>query len=394
MAHMRVRYLYKQILQDLSWSRVVSILGMRQTGKTTLLHKVTNSYFPFDDTLIRNKALQEEWSFLEAAEFPIAIDECQIAPAAFNHVKHCVDNLKRPGQYILTGSVRFLSKRDIKESLTGRTSILELLPMNLSESHRLPLSDFFSTLHQTTSNEKALKVLEKKARFKKSDIEQFLHLGGLPGICLKRNSVIRERLWEVHLETVLSRDIEFVAPTKLGFIKVRKLLIETLKQSGLPINKALLAKVVGTSGPTVHRMLSAFEALFLLKQHGSTYYPCDIGLDYHLLQNSDLDNRLQLLKALFIELRTQLEYRYRSHYEFSDVQTRGGIHIPFHVRLKNQGQFAITLDAEPRTSDKSQKSLTWYKKKSQQIRTIAIHLGEKGYVSSAGHLCIPIHWIF
>ena len=182
MPHSRKRYLFERIVSDLKWSKTVSILGMRQVGKTTLVKELAESYFSFDQGAVRNQALAEDWSFLEGAKAPIAIDECQSVPGVFNQVKFRVDQSNRPGQFLLTGSVRFLSKKDIRESLTGRTSILELLPMNLSEVHQKPLRDVFELLSKGGS-ETVLKKLTAHSRFNVDQIKTFASLGGLPGIC-------------------------------------------------------------------------------------------------------------------------------------------------------------------------------------------------------------------
>jgi predicted AAA+ superfamily ATPase len=185
-----------------------------------------------------------------------------------------------------------------------------------------------------------------------------------------------------------------VAPSKLGFLKLRRILVELFMQSGLPVNKALIAKRVGTSAPTVSRFLDAFESLFLIKKHGSTYYPSDLGLLNHLLSEPDFLDRLTWLRILYVELRAQLEYQYRGLYEFEEAKTRGGMDIPFLITIRKIGKFAFTLDSDSRSSDKSLKSLSWFKKRLPEAKTFALHLGNSAYLSSAGHLCIPLMWIF
>lgn len=393
MPHNRKRYLVEDILRDLKWSKIVSVLGMRQVGKTTLVQEYAGTYFSFDEGKVRNQALQEDWSFLEGVIQPIAIDECQIVPGAFSQIKFQVDKSSQPGQFLLTGSVRFLSKKDIRESLTGRTSLIELLPMNLSESHQKPLSPFLSILLSQDS-QMTLSKFKKPARFNLEEVLYHSRVGGLPGICFRRDERIRERLWDLHLETILSRDIEMLAPSRLGYVKLRQLMVEVLLQSGLPLNKAMIAKRIGTSGPTVARFLDAFEALFLIKKHGSTYYCNDLGLLHYLLPLADASERLRWIRIVYHELRAQLEYQYRSLYSLGEAKTRGGVDIPFLIEIKKLGKVAITVDAQEKASDKSLKSLTWYKKRDAQVKTVALHLGSEAYLSSAGHLCLPLFCVY
>jgi len=135
MPHLRLRILENQIRHDLSWSPVVSVLGMRQVGKSTLLSQLGKTYMTLDDDETLRKFERGDWSTVEASETPLVIDEAQKSPGLFDRVKLIVDRRKRPNQFLLTGSVRFLSRKQIRESLTGRTSLLELLPLTLAESH-------------------------------------------------------------------------------------------------------------------------------------------------------------------------------------------------------------------------------------------------------------------
>ncbi len=78
---------------------------------------------------------------LTASSKTLAIDECQLVPKLFPALKLFVQRSPRPGQFLLTGSVRFTSRKAIQESLTGRIHTFEMLPMSFSDAHRLPLGD-------------------------------------------------------------------------------------------------------------------------------------------------------------------------------------------------------------------------------------------------------------
>ena len=394
MSHERIRYLNKELKKTLTWSPSVSILGMRQVGKTTLIKHLVKQYASFDDEKFLKLANNSEWVFVDQALSPMGLDECQKCPQIFDRVKLNVDQRKKPGQYILTGSVRFLSKKQIKESLTGRTIILELLPLTLSESHSLPLSSFIEILIQMNSIDKKMSQLEKKNRFKVRDIEHYSKVGGLPGICFRRDHLVRGRMFELQLETVLSRDIEMIAPTKLGFMKIKNLLASLLRMSGGLINQADLAREISTSKPTIKKMIDAFEDLFLIKRHGKTVFPTDLGLANYLGENSDLSKRKILLNLLFSELYAQLRYSFPSQFKFEEYKTRGGVDIPFLIKIKNHPTIAIVVDVGEGASDKSQIGLSWYKKKDPKAITVAIHRGKVAYISHNGHLCIPLELVF
>jgi len=118
MAHERIRYLLPSLLKGLTFSPLVGILGQRQTGKTTLMRSVVkNRSVSLDDQELLEAALLNPKSFVAREDLPFGIDECQLAPPLFSALKLRVQNNPRPGQFILTGSVRFTSRKAIRESV-------------------------------------------------------------------------------------------------------------------------------------------------------------------------------------------------------------------------------------------------------------------------------------
>src|SRR5687767_9170138 len=120
MAHERRRHL-KAVLQHLATlSPLVGLVGHRQVGKTTLLEAISQHYVTFDDEDVLAAANSNPKSFVGTLGSPgTAIDECQLAERIFPALER-VRNNKRPGQLYLSGSVRFTSKKLLRESLTGR----------------------------------------------------------------------------------------------------------------------------------------------------------------------------------------------------------------------------------------------------------------------------------
>lgn len=72
MAHIRHRFLLARVRKAITWIPSVGIVGMRQTGKTTLLKQLGATYFTFDaphtSRLLRNPALPY-WSRLLSLSF-------------------------------------------------------------------------------------------------------------------------------------------------------------------------------------------------------------------------------------------------------------------------------------------------------------------------------------
>ncbi len=134
MPHDRKRHLYHSFSNLIRHAKIVGVFGHRQVGKTTFLEAHSRGYISLDDHEHLDRARKMPKLFLNAMKGDhSAIDECQLAPPLFPALKLAVHRNKKPGQFILSGSVRFTSRKAIKESLTGRISGLELYPLTVTE---------------------------------------------------------------------------------------------------------------------------------------------------------------------------------------------------------------------------------------------------------------------
>lgn len=117
----------------------VSVIGPRQSGKTTLVRSVFPNlpYVLLEDPDTRAFAEEDPRSFLAHYEKSGAIlDEVQRVPELFSYLQGVLDEHQRPGQFILTGSQNFLMMERISQSLAGRVGIVKLLPLSMRELAR------------------------------------------------------------------------------------------------------------------------------------------------------------------------------------------------------------------------------------------------------------------
>ena len=61
------------------------------------------------------------------------LDEAQHCPALFSYLQRVVDEHRRTGEFMLTGSRQFGLMSRITQSLAGRVGLLQLLPLSLAE---------------------------------------------------------------------------------------------------------------------------------------------------------------------------------------------------------------------------------------------------------------------
>lgn len=133
------RRIERTLRERLATFRVVVLHGARQTGKTTLARLLANggTFVSLDDQAQRDASLQDPRSFIEIRERPIIIDEVQRGgDALVREIKIAVDADPAPGAFLLTGSANFLTVPHLSESLAGRASFLDLLPLSETEHER------------------------------------------------------------------------------------------------------------------------------------------------------------------------------------------------------------------------------------------------------------------
>lgn len=114
---------------------VVTLLGPRQAGKTTLVKSSfpSYSYVNMENPETRRFAIDDPKGFLKTNPFPIIIDEVQRVPELLSWIQVTVDETPGKGLFILTGSNQPELGAAVSQSLAGRTSLMHLLPLSLEE---------------------------------------------------------------------------------------------------------------------------------------------------------------------------------------------------------------------------------------------------------------------
>ena len=114
---------------------IVTLTGPRQSGKTTLIKSIFSSknYVSLEDPDVREFATIDPRGFLNHYKEGAVIDEIQHVPALFSYIQTRVDESKRMGEFVLSGSQNFLLLEKIAQSLAGRSAIAHLLPLSIHE---------------------------------------------------------------------------------------------------------------------------------------------------------------------------------------------------------------------------------------------------------------------
>lgn len=118
---------------------VVAINGPRQSGKTTLVKSCfpLKPYVSLENPDMLELALTDPKGFLQNYRSEgVILDEVQRAPQIFSYLQAIVDEDKKMGAFILTGSQQFGLLASITQSLAGRVGLVELLPFAYEEVKR------------------------------------------------------------------------------------------------------------------------------------------------------------------------------------------------------------------------------------------------------------------
>ncbi len=129
------RILQRELATLLTEYPIVTILGPRQSGKTTLArHYLANfNYRNLELPDVRAFATLDPNGFLADAGEPLIIDEIQRVPALLSYLQAAVDINQGLGKFVITGSHQLQLREAIGQSLAGRTAILNLLPLSIEE---------------------------------------------------------------------------------------------------------------------------------------------------------------------------------------------------------------------------------------------------------------------
>jgi predicted AAA+ superfamily ATPase len=279
-------------LRSLSQKRpALLVTGSRQTGKTSLLRHCfpDSSYVSLDLPLNADLAENDGQQFLEKYPEPLIIDEVQYAPRLFRYLKLAIDQKRDEScRFLLTGSQKFSLMQNISESLAGRISILECLPLSLFELEQ----------HYQTKAEG-------------DQLLEWILNGGYPEIY--RASLNPSIFYSDYVATYLERDVRQLINVKnlRDFERFMRLLA---LHSGQLLSFTSLAADIGVSPNTVKSWISVLETSQIvhlvepyfrnisksIKKNPKVYF-LDTGLCCFLLGLSDKDEILnyQSLGALF-----------------------------------------------------------------------------------------------
>jgi predicted AAA+ superfamily ATPase len=253
------RYLTQEVVKALAAFPVVVLTGARQTGKSTLIRQLLpagdRDYRTLDDIDVLERA-QQEPDALVSSKGPITIDEIQRSPDLLLAIKRAVDQNRKPGRFLLSGSANLALYGRVSETLAGRTVYLTLYPFTTAERAGL------GTVGQWD------KVLDDPPQFEGtyppfSRAGEGLLQSGFPLAALAQTQAIQRTWLDGYVRTYLERDLQTLSSIE-NLVDFRRLMRVAALRSGSLINQSQIARDAGLAQPTAHRYLNLLEASYLL----------------------------------------------------------------------------------------------------------------------------------
>ena len=251
----------------LARSRVVVLIGPRQSGKTTLARHLIEensvNYFDLEDPASLAR-LDEPMTALRPLKGLVVIDEVQRRPDLFPVLRVLSDRIDTPARFLILGSASGNLMRQTSESLAGRME-------------RIAIGGF------------------SMAELGSKDEQQLWLRGGLPLSFLARSDVNSIAWRKNFIQTLLERDFPQWG-VRIAATALQRFWTMLAHYHGQIWNAAEPARALGVSESTTRRYLDLLTDAFMIRQLQPYYanlkkrqvkspkiYVRDSGLLHHLL---------------------------------------------------------------------------------------------------------------
>lgn len=286
---------------------ILALTGPRQSGKTTLLRNMFEDYryVSLENPDIRNFAEVDTKGFFKYYDDKVIFDEVQRVPKLFSYMQGIVDENRKMGQFILSGSQNFHLMQNITQSLAGRVALFKLFPFDFSE---LKLGGWLNDSY-----------------------EELMIKGFYPA--LYNRGIDSSSFYSNYLQTYVQRDVSELIAIK-DMSTFRRFVVLCAARAGQLLNLSALANQCGISQPTAKAWLSALESsyiVFLLYPYYKNFskrvvktpklYFYDSGLLSHLLKINRIEQVInESVKGVIFENMVVSEY-YKQMYHNNITQT-------------------------------------------------------------------------
>jgi uncharacterized protein len=257
------RLIDTELQRKLAASGAVLIRGAKACGKTESAKQFAKSILQVDRDENIPLLFETAPKRILMGETPRLIDEWQVLPKLWDHVRHEIDERQQNAQFILTGSAHPEENAKM-HSGAGRFTILDMRTMSWQElglsSGKISLADLFES--------KQIDIYDEPISI--DLIIGQLIKGGFPR---QMNSSVAQSadINRAYVELLADVDMSRVSQTKRDPLKVRSLLKSLARNTSTLVDNAVLEKDIkehetkSLSRPTIYDYLDVLQRLMILE---------------------------------------------------------------------------------------------------------------------------------
>lgn len=229
------RAIETEVLEMAAQYPVLTITGPRQSGKTTLVKHLFGHlpYYSFESPDTRALVSSDPRSFLKQNINGAIFDEIQNIPELLSYLQQVVDENREAVKFILTGSNQFSLMDNVTQSLAGRTAIIKLLPLSISE-------------------------IEENAG---TTTDTILLRGFYPGIYAQK--LTPYKAYRNYYETYIERDLHKLIKVK-DLSRFQHFMRICAGRTGNLVNLSAIAGETGVSVSTIKAWITILEASYIV----------------------------------------------------------------------------------------------------------------------------------
>ena len=414
------RHLTAELSDALASARIVNIIGPRQAGKTTFVRDI----FALERPGARFVTLDDQ-GLLEAIENdpegqiralmadigdnPLIIDEAQRSKKMALAIKKIVDENRRKGQFILTGSSNVFTTLEVADSLAGRMRTIKLWPMTVSEVMERSPSVLLDWAISKAPN---LTDLGDADILPRSEYINLILRGGFPET-RELSTRQRNRQYQSYVDSVVDRDVADILRVRKTDA-LRRLIDQLAARTACETNTTKLANLIGVERSTVDEYMDVLIRLSMIVKLPAwtsseskrdikqpKYHFADTGIVASLRQMTsstfDIDADPTAIGAMlesFVhsELQKSLPYQqndFRLYHWRSAHQKEIDILAESATRL-----VGIEIKASSSITDEALKNLRGFASsgpgRSKQFTGIVFYLGEHKLTFGDGIFALPV----
>jgi uncharacterized protein len=399
------------LLDDLASAlRIVIVNGPRQSGKTTMLKQFQRthggSYRTLDNRQDATAAQDDPVTFALEGDRPRLIDEVHRGGDwLIRAIKIAVDEDPRPGQFVLSGSSRFLTVPTLSESLAGRAVFIDLWPLSVSERTGGP-TGFLDIAFQDPAA-----VAAADSTWSREAYIEVITDGGFPEVLSLSRHVARRAWYDSYVTTVVNRDISDFAEIDKAHA-IPRVLSLIAARSGSPLVLSDIARSADLNRATTRNYLSYLDTVFLTTEIGAwstnltsrlaktpKAYVTDSGLAAHLLGTSKTDLMRtghpalgNLAETFVLTELMKLKTVTDTSVSIWQLREQDGKEVDFVLEGPNGSIIGIEVKASASPGSDTARHLRWLKEKAGDRFTAGyvLHLGTRSSSFGDGIYAIPV----